>query len=88
MLPLAIVNFFAVALEVLIWREYDISAGIVLPVFAVVNFVLAGALIAGWGRVMSRQFQRFPRRARLVSGIEVPELPHPAASQPATGPVA
>lgn len=88
LLPLAIVNFFAAALEVLIWREYEISAGIVLPIFAVVNFALAGALIVGWGRVMFRQFQRFPRRARLVSGIEVPELPHPAAPHPATEPVA
>jgi hypothetical protein len=45
-------------------------------------------LIVAWGRVMFRQFQRFPRRARLVSGIEVPELPHPNAPQPATEPVA
>ena len=72
LLPLSIVNVLFVALEVLIWTEYDISAGIVLPISAVVNFALAGVLIAGWGRVMSRQFERLPKRPRLVSQIDVP----------------
>ncbi len=72
LLPLALVNIFLLALEVTIWEEYDLSAGIVLPLFAVANFAMAGALIVGWGRIMVRQFERFPKRPRLVSEIEVP----------------
>jgi NADH-quinone oxidoreductase subunit H len=87
LLPLALVNFFAVALEVMLWREYEISAGIVLPIYAVINLALTGALLVGWGRVMSRQFLRFPRRARLVQDIESTPLAQPAA-EAATGPAA
>ncbi len=72
LLPLSLVNVLLVALEVVIWTEYEISAGIVLPIFAVVNLALAIVLIAGWARVMSRQYERFPRRARLVGDIDVP----------------
>ena len=72
LLPLSLVNVLLVAVEVTIWTEYEISAGIVLPIFAVVNFVLAGVLIAGGVRVMTRNYERFPRRARLVSEIDVP----------------
>ena len=72
LLPLSLVNVLLVALEVVIWTEYEISAGIVLPIFAVVNLALAIVLIAGWTRVMSRQYERFPRRARLVGDIDVP----------------
>jgi NADH-quinone oxidoreductase subunit H len=72
LLPLSLVNVLLVALEVVIWTEYEISAGIVLPIFAVVNLALAIVLIAGWARVMSRHYERFPRRARLVGNIDVP----------------
>ena len=82
LLPLSLVNVFLVALEILIWREYELSAGAVLPIFAAVNIALAGLLIVGWGRVMARQFERFPRRPRLVSEIDVP-LPAEASRQPA-----
>jgi hypothetical protein len=88
LLPLAIVNFLAVALEVLIWREYEVSAGIVLPIYAVINLALTGALIAGWGRVMSRQYVRLPRRARVVQDIEVTPLGQAASPEAATGPAA
>ncbi|MCH8901392.1 MAG: NADH-quinone oxidoreductase subunit NuoH [Chloroflexi bacterium] len=80
LLPLSLVNVLLVAVEVFIWTEYEISAGIVLPIFAVVNFVLAGVLIAGWARVMTRNYERFPRRARLVSEIDVP-LPAQSGSE-------
>ena len=88
LLPLAIVNFLLSALEVLIWREYELSAGVVLPIYAIVNFTLAAVLVAGWGRFMSRQYERFPRQARLVDGIDIPAMPHPTAREPATGPAA
>ena len=82
LLPLAIVNVLLVGFEVFFWREYELSAGLVLPVFGVVNFALAGVLIAGWGQVMSRGFLRFPRRPRLVAEIGVP-LPGEPVREPA-----
>ena len=86
LLPLSIVNVFAIGLEVLLWREYELSAGVVLPIFAVVNLALSGILIYGWGNVMSRAYVKIPRRPRLVQDIEVP-LPTGAAQpeQPAAG---
>ena len=72
LLPLSLANVLLVALEVLIWREYEISAGIVLPIFAIVNFVLAGLLIVVWGRMMTRQYERLPKQPRLVREIGVP----------------
>jgi NADH-quinone oxidoreductase subunit H len=79
LLPLALVNVLLVALEVLLWEQYDLSAGLVLPIYALVNLALAGVLIVGWGRVMGRQFERLPHRARLVRDISVP-LPSELAS--------
>ncbi len=80
LLPLSIVNMLLAALEVLIWTEYEISAGIVLPIFAVANFATAGLLIFGWAQVMSRQYERLPRRPRMVSRIDVP-LPSQAREE-------
>ena len=82
LLPLAVVNVFLASTQVFIWREYELSAGVVLPIFAVVNVVLAGVLIAGWSRVMTRPFERLPRRPRLVSQIDVP-LPGEQRREPA-----
>ena len=76
-------NVFVTGLEVLIWREYEISAGIVLPIFAAVNAALAAGLIFGWGQVMGRQIERLHRRPRLVGQIDVP-LPGERARDPAT----
>ena len=84
LLPLAIINVFAASLEVLLWREYELSAGVVLPVAAVVNFALAGVLIAGWARVMGQAFERAPKKPRLFSEIEVP-LPDEAAPEAGSG---
>jgi NADH-quinone oxidoreductase subunit H len=81
LLPLGLVNVLLSAFEVLIWQEYDLSAGIVLPIFAVANFALAGALLAGWTKVMTQPFERLPKRARLVHEINVP-LPGEPASAP------
>jgi NADH-quinone oxidoreductase subunit H len=82
LLPLALVNVLATALEVLIWEQYDISAGIVLPLFAIINAAMAAALIMGWSGVMTRQFERSPRRPRMFSNISVP-LPGESAVEPA-----
>ncbi|MCI0777051.1 MAG: NADH-quinone oxidoreductase subunit NuoH [Chloroflexi bacterium] len=77
LLPLSIVNVLMVALQVFIWTEYELSAGVVLPIFGVVNFALAGALIAGFAKLMTRNMERFPKRPRLVPDIDVP-LPEPS----------
>jgi NADH-quinone oxidoreductase subunit H len=78
LLPLALVNILLSAFEVLMWQEYDISAGVVLPIFAVVNFALAGVLIYGFTSVMTQPFERLPKRARLVHDISVPLPGEPA----------
>jgi NADH-quinone oxidoreductase subunit H len=82
LLPLGLVNVLVSAFEVLIWEEYDMSAGIVLPIFAVVNIALSGVLIAGWSRLMTRELERAPRRPRMFTEINVP-LPSEPAVEPA-----
>lgn len=67
LLPLALVNVFLVAVEVLVWEEYELSAAVVLPVFAVVNVVLTGALVVAWTKLMSFHFEKLPKAAVLVS---------------------
>jgi NADH-quinone oxidoreductase subunit H len=71
MLPLSLVNLILAALEVLIWIEYEVSAGVVLPIFAVVNLTLAAVLIVGWTRLMAYRFEALPKRPRLFSDISV-----------------
>lgn len=71
LLPLALVNIMMGALEVLLWVEYDLSAGLVLPVFSVVNLGLAVVLVVGWARLLAPRFGRLPSRARLVPDIAV-----------------
>jgi len=71
LLPLALVNIMVGALEVLLWLEYDLSAGLVLPLFSVVNLSLAVFLIVGWMRLVAFRFQALPSRARLVHDIPV-----------------
>jgi NADH-quinone oxidoreductase subunit H len=71
LLPLALVNVLLAALEILIWVEYEVSAGVVLPVFTVVNLSLAVALVVGWTRLMAFRFERLPKRAVLVRDVGV-----------------
>jgi NADH-quinone oxidoreductase subunit H len=81
LLPLALVNVLLSAFEILIWEERGLSAGVVLPIFAVVNVVLAGVLVTGWARVMTRSFEAVPRRPKLFKDIAVP-LPAEPVAQP------
>ncbi len=81
LLPLALVNIFLVALEVLIWVEYEVSAAVVLPIFSAVNIALAGLLLVAWTRLMAFRFERLPKRPRMYGDISVPaEQPAGAAS--------
>jgi NADH-quinone oxidoreductase subunit H len=89
LLPLALVNVAIVATEVLIWRELEISAGVMLPVIAILNWLIAGGLIVFFFRLVTARFYRLPTRARLVHDISVPSLPAPptaAAEAPAVAP--
>ncbi len=52
LLPLSLLNVLVAGAEVLIWREGDLSAGLALPIFGVVNAGLAVALILGWATFM------------------------------------
>ncbi len=71
LLPLSLANLLLAALEVLLWIEYDVSAGIVLPIFSVVNLALAGVLVVAWTRLMAFHFEALPKRPRLFSDISV-----------------
>jgi NADH-quinone oxidoreductase subunit H len=64
MLPLMLVNVLVTGAEVLIWREADLSAGLALPIFGVVNAALAVALVVGWATFMGHM--RPERRATRV----------------------
>jgi hypothetical protein len=81
LLPLALINILISAFEVLIWEEYGLNAGVVLPIFAMVNLALSGVLLAVWIRMMSRPFLSAPRRPRLFSDIGVPLPGEPATGQ-------
>lgn len=65
LLPLALANIFLAGLEVLVWQQSGLSAGIAFPIFAVVNWVLAAALIVGYSRLYGSRTQR-PRKLRVV----------------------
>ncbi|HEX5480782.1 MAG TPA: NADH-quinone oxidoreductase subunit NuoH [Dehalococcoidia bacterium] len=87
MTPMAFLNIVLVAAEILIWDETGASAGIVLPIYAVVNTAFAALLIFGWVKLMSPKFSRFPDRLRMYSRIDVPSLPANAmmSAVPETG---
>jgi len=67
LLPLSLVNVLAVALEVLIWQENGISAGVVLPIFGVVNLILSGVLIVGYVQLFGFAKRNRPRKVKLVT---------------------
>jgi NADH-quinone oxidoreductase subunit H len=70
LLPLTLVNLFVAGLEVLIWQENDLSAGAVLPVFAVINLGLAVGLVVGWARFLGHTGpDSRPRRALLMKEV-------------------
>lgn len=77
MTPLALVNLALVSAEVTIWAETDASAGVVLPLSALVNTGLAGVLLVAWLRFMLSRAERLPRKARLYRDIVVPPVAAP-----------
>lgn len=82
LIPLALINIAVVAVEILVWREFELTDW-VLAAFGVINFILAVALIVWFYRMLTRVFYRLPTRVRLVSEVSVPSLPAPGtASNP------
>jgi hypothetical protein len=78
MTPMALVNILLVGAEILIWKETGWSAGLMFPMYIVVNGALAAGLIVAWVRVLGPRFSRFPTRPRFYATIDVPSLPAPA----------
>jgi NADH-quinone oxidoreductase subunit H len=70
LLPLSLLNVLVAGAEVLIWREGDLSAGLALPIFGVVNAGLAVALILGWATFMGHlRPERRAKRAVLTQEL-------------------
>ena len=84
MTPMAFLNIVLVAGEILAWSETGVSAGIVLPIYAVANTAFAAVLIVGWVKFMSPKFSRFPDRLPMYDRINVPSLPATGAMSATT----
>src|SRR5437763_10885716 len=67
LLPLALANVLIAAFEVLVWNENGLSAGLVLPIFAVANWILAVILVVGYVRVLGFSRSEKPRELRLLT---------------------
>ncbi len=79
LLPLALLNVLIAGGEVLIWREADLSAGLALPIFGVVNAALAVALVVGWGTFMGHLSpERRAKRAVLTQELGAVYYARPA----------
>jgi NADH-quinone oxidoreductase subunit H len=74
LIPMALISIAITALEVFVWREFELGDW-VLYVFVAVNLVLAAVLLASFFRMITRGYYRLPRRVRLVHDIAVPSLP-------------
>jgi NADH-quinone oxidoreductase subunit H len=81
LIPLALLNLAVVGVEVLIWRQFELSDWVLLP-FALVNFAIAAGALVLFFRIITASLYRLPTRARLVGDISVPSLPAPT---PAAG---
>ena len=79
LLPLALLNVLIAGGEVLIWREADLSAGLALPIFGVVNAALAVALVVGWGTFLGHLSpERRAKRAVLTQELGAVYYARPA----------
>ena len=79
LLPLSLLNVLIAGGEVLIWREGDLSAGLALPIFGVVNTALAVALVVGWGTFLGHLSpERRAKRAVLTQELGAVYYARPA----------
>jgi NADH-quinone oxidoreductase subunit H len=68
MLPVALMNLVVIAFEKMVWVKATDGAKDAgwLWLFAVINIVLAAAIIYGWSRVLGYRPERVPTKPRLV----------------------
>jgi NADH-quinone oxidoreductase subunit H len=76
LIPLALINVVIVAVEVLLWRELELTDW-VLAAYVAINAVLSVLLVGFFFRMITRDYYRLPRRVRLEHDISVPSLPAP-----------
>jgi NADH-quinone oxidoreductase subunit H len=70
LLPLSLVNVMVVGGEMLLWQEAELSSGEALPLFGVINAVLAVALILGWATFLGHlRKDRVAHRAILTQEV-------------------
>jgi len=70
LLELMFVNILVVGLETLIWREQGYDAATVLPIFGVINWVLAIGLVFLWARMLGHGTPRTAgKRATLTQEL-------------------
>ncbi len=80
LIPLALINIAIIAVEVFIWREWDVTDWI-LALYAVINIALAVFFVGYFFRIVTRGYYRLPRRAILVHEVSVPSLPAPGSAR-------
>jgi NADH-quinone oxidoreductase subunit H len=73
--PMALLNIVLVAAEVLFWEESGWTPGLLIPIYVVLNNVLAGVTIVAFVRFFAPKFERFPNELRFYSNIDVPAMP-------------
>ena len=76
LIPLALINIAIVAVEVFIWRYWDVTDWI-LAAYVVINLALTVVLMGAFFRIITSGLYKMPRRVRLVGDIGVPSLPAP-----------
>jgi NADH-quinone oxidoreductase subunit H len=77
LIPLALINIAIVAVEVFIWRYWDVTDW-VLAAFVVANAILAALVLGFFFRMITASYYRLPTRVRLVHDVSVPSLPAPS----------
>lgn len=65
LLPLAVANVFLAAIEVLIWQMSNAPAGVLFPIFTVVNWGMSAAMVVGYARMYGTDAVR-PPRVRVI----------------------
>ena len=81
LIPLALINIMVVAVEVFVWRYWDVTDW-VLAAFVAINFAVAVLAIVSFLRIITASYYRLPRRVRLMHEISVPSLPAPGTAAP------
>lgn len=71
LIPLGLINAVLIAAEVVLWEETGLSSWVAIPLFVVVNMVLAVVLVVGLVRLLGFRRIQQPRRATLTNDIGI-----------------